>query len=329
MESRVKNQTLVPEARRKSVVLIQLQKSIFAPVLTKALQGHIALFAAQVIYALNYSIAKGLMPDYISPIALVFLRILGAGLLFWITSLFVTIQKVEKKDMRRMALLALFGVVINQIFFIYGLSLTTPINSSIIMISNPIMVFIFTLFILKERITILKTSGLALAILGAGMILSLRGNFEVGSETIAGDLMTLINSASWAIFIVMAKPIMQKYNTATAMRWMFLFGSIYILPIGFAETLHTNWAGFTSHAVFALFFVVVMTTFLAYFLNVFGLQVLSPNTVSAYIYLQPFLASLFAILIGEDKLTPTKLFSGILIILGLYLVNIKPKKIKE
>lgn len=269
------------------------------------------------------------MPDYISPIALVFLRILGAGVLFWITSLFVTIQKVEKQDMKRMALVALFGVVINQIFFIYGLSLTTPINSSIIMISNPIMVFIFTLFILKERITVLKTSGLILAIIGAVMILSLRGNFEVGSETIAGDLMTLINSASWAIFIVMAKPIMQKYNTATAMRWMFLFGSIYILPIGFIETLHTNWSGFTGHAVFALFFVVVMTTFFAYFLNVFGLQVLSPNTVSAYIYLQPFLASLFAILIGEDKLTPTKLFSGILIILGLYLVNIKPKKIKE
>jgi drug/metabolite transporter (DMT)-like permease len=216
--------------------------------------------------------------------------------------------------------------VINQVFFLYGLSITTPINSSIIMISNPIMVFIFTLFILKERITLLKISGLSLAIIGAIMILSLRGNFEVGSDTIAGDLMTLINSASWGIFIVMAKPIMQKYNTPTAMRWMFLFGSLYILPLGLVETLHTDWSNFTPHAIFALSFVVVATTFFAYLLNVYGLQELSPNTVSAYIYLQPFLASLFAILIGEDKLTPTKLVSGILIILGLYLVNIKPKK---
>jgi len=267
------------------------------------------------------------MPAFIQPIALVFLRIIGAGILFWILSLFVKTQKVEKKDMKRMALLALFGVVINQVFFIYGLSITTPINSSIIMISNPIMVFIFTLFILKERITPLKVSGLMLAVTGAAMILSLRGNFEVGSDTIAGDLMTLINSVSWAIFIVMAKPIMSKYNTATAMRWMFLFGSLYIIPIGFVETMHTNWETFTGHAVFALFFVVVATTFFAYFLNIYGLQELSPNTVSAYIYLQPFLASLFAIMMGEDKLTPTKLLSGILIILGLYLVNKKNKKV--
>jgi drug/metabolite transporter (DMT)-like permease len=294
--------------------------------LTKALKGHIALFAAQLIYALNYSVAKGLMPDFIHPIALVFLRVLGAGILFWAFSFFVKTQPVEKKDMKRIALLALFGVVINQIFFIYGLSITTPINSSIIMISNPIMVFIFTLFVLKERITVLKISGLTMAVVGAVMILRYRGNFEVGSDTIAGDLMTLINSASWAIFVVMVKPIMMKYNTVTAMRWLFLFGSIYMIPIGFVETLHTDWQAFTGHAVFAILFVIIATTFFAYFLNIYGLQELSPNTVSAYIYLQPFLASLFAILMGEDQLTPTKLLSGFLIILGLYLVNKKTKK---
>lgn len=268
------------------------------------------------------------MPAFIQPIPLVFARVLGAGILFWCVSLFVETQQVEKKDLKRIALLALFGVVINQVFFIYGLSITTPINSSIIMISNPIMVFIFTLFVLKERITILKLSGLILAIVGAVMILRYRGNFEVGSNTIAGDLMTLINAASWAVFVVMVKPIMMKYNTVTAMRWLFLFGSIYMLPVGFVETLHTDWHAFNAHAVFALLFVVVATTFFAYFLNVYGLQELSPNTVSAYIYLQPFLASLFAILLGEDKLTPTKLLSGILIILGLYLVNKKTKTIK-
>jgi drug/metabolite transporter (DMT)-like permease len=291
--------------------------------LSKAFQGHIALFAAQLIYALNYSIAKGLMPQFIHPIAIVFARILGAGILFWLLSFFVKTQTVEKKDMKRIALLALFGVVINQVFFIYGLSITTPINSSIIMISNPIMVFIFTLIILKERITVLKISGLTLAVAGAFMILRYRGNFEVGSDTIAGDFMTFINSASWAIFVVMVKPIMMKYNTVTAMRWLFLFGSIYILPIGFVEMLHTNWSGFTTHAAFALAFVVVATTFLAYFLNIYGLQELSPNTVSAYIYLQPFLASIFAMLLGEDQLTPTKILSGILIILGLYMINKK------
>lgn len=271
------------------------------------------------------------MPNFIGPLALVFLRITGAAALFWLLSLFVKTQKVEKKDMIKMIWLCLFGVVINQVFFIYGLSLTHPINSAIIMISNPVIVFVFTLVILKERITIFKVSGLTLAITGALLLLLFKGNFEMGSDTIAGDLMTLINSTSWAIFVIMVKPIMEKYDTVTAMRWMFLFGSIYIIPIGLNDLLHTNWEAFTGHAIFATCFVVIATTFFAYLLNMYGLGVkeLSSSVASMYIYLQPFLASTFAMLMGEDKLTPTKIFSGILIICGLYLVNVKPKKIKS
>lgn len=294
--------------------------------MSNAFKGHIALFAAQVIYALNYSIAKGLMPAFMDPMSIVFFRVIGACILFWALSLFVKTQKVEKKDLWRMALLALFGVVINQVFFIYGLSMTTPINSSIIMISNPIIVFVFTLFLLKERITMLKLLGLGMAIAGALLILLYHGNFEMGSNTIAGDVMTLINSVSWAIFIVLVKPVMEKYNTITAMKWMFLFGSFYILPIGISFATEINWSTFTGEAFFAIGFVIIATTFFAYLLNIYGLEVLSPNTVSAYIYLQPFLASLFAIAMGEDQLTPIKLLSGFLIISGLYFVNKKKLK---
>jgi drug/metabolite transporter (DMT)-like permease len=216
-------------------------------------------------------------------------------------------------------------VVLNQIFFIYGLSLTSPINSSIIMISNPIMVFVFTLVVFKVRITLTKIAGLVLAITGATMILLYRGNFEMGSETWQGDMMTLINSISWAIFVVMVKPLMEKYNTVTAMRWMFLFGTIMIIPIGLQDVINVNWSHFNDYAWFAIGFVVIATTFIAYLLNIYGLVGLSANTVSAYIYLQPFLASLFAIMMGRDELTPTKLLSGFLIILGLYLVNKKNK----
>lgn len=296
-------------------------------VLTRPLKGHIALFTAQIIYALNYSIAKGLMPTYISPLALVFFRIVGACFLFWVLSLFVKTQKVKPADLKKMMVLALFGVVINQVFFIYGLSLTEPINSAIIMVSNPIIVFIVMLFVLKERITLLKISGLSLAIIGSLILILFKGNFEFGSKTIKGDVMTMINAISWAIFIVMVKPIMQTYNAVTVMRWVFLFGTIYILPIGVSATFATNWSAFTGQAIFALCFVVVATTFFAYLLNVYSLQSLSPNVVSMYIYTQPFLASFFAIIMGEDKLTATKLFSGALIICGLYLVNFKPKKI--
>jgi drug/metabolite transporter (DMT)-like permease len=270
------------------------------------------------------------MPEFIGPLALVFLRVCGAALLFWILSLFVKTQKIEKKDLIKMLWLAAFGIVINQCFFIYGLSLTHPINSAIIMISNPIIVFIFAVIVLKEKVTILKFSGLTIAMIGAAVLLLFRGNLsggklQFGSETLMGDVMTLINSISWAVFIVMAKPMLVKYDTVSAMRWIFLFGSIYMLPIGGSDILQTNWAHFTPHAVFATTFVVVATTFLAYLLNVYGLRGLSPEATSAYIYLQPFLASSFAIYLGKDELTATKILSGILIILGLYLVSFKPR----
>jgi len=294
--------------------------------MTQAFRGHLALLAAQIIYALNYSIAKGLMPDFIGPIPIVFTRIIGATILFWLLSLVVKTQKIEKADFKKMLWLALFGVVINQVFFIWGLSKTTPINSSIIMISNPALVFVITLIILKERARLSQITGLVLAITGAVLILRYKGNFEVGTETLAGDLMTLINSASWAFFIVMVKPIMVKYDTVTVMRWLFLFGSIYMFPIGLSETMTVNWSAFTTGAWVALGFVVIATTFFAYLLNLYGLQMLSANTVSAYIYLQPFLASVFAIVMGKDQMDPIKIISGILIISGLYLVNKKSKK---
>ena len=205
-------------------------------------KAHISLFLAQVIYALNYSIAKDVMPIYIKPLALVMLRILGAFFLFWILSFFLKPEKIEKADLKKIALLAIFGVVVNQAFFIYGLSLTKPINSAIIMISNPIAVMLFTIFMFKEKITALKLTGLGLGIAGALMLLLFRGSFSFGSETIVGDMMTLINSLSWGVFVVMAKPYMIKYHTVTVMKWVFLFGLIYFCPIGLPYLVEVQWA---------------------------------------------------------------------------------------
>lgn len=294
-----------------------------------SLKAHISLFTAQVIYALNYSIAKDLMPTYIKPLGLVMLRITGALLLFWTLSLFSRYEKVEKDDLKKMMLLALFGVAINQAFFIYGLSLTKPINSAIIMVSNPIAVMLFTIFIFKEKITALKLTGLGFGVIGALTLLLFKahGSFAIGSETIAGDLMTLVNSLSWAVFVVMAKPYMQKYQTVTVMKWIFLFGFIYILPFGMPDLLEVEWNTLSSQTLFAMAFVVVATTFLAYLLNTYALKALSSSVVSMYIYLQPFLATLIAIVLGKDELTVIKVISASLIISGVYLASRKKKEL--
>lgn len=293
--------------------------------MTKESKAHIALFVAQVIYALNYSIAKDLMPDHLKPFTIVLLRITGACILFWLLSLFTKHEKVEKSDLKKLMLLALFGVVLNQLFFIFGLSITYPINSAIIMISNPIVVIAFTIIVLKEKFTIYKFTGLLLGVLGALTLLLFNGNFVLGSKTLLGDLFTLINSISWAIFVVMAKPYMQKYQTVTVMKWIFLLGFIMVAPLATNDFLNTNWNSFSLSVWGAIAFVVIATTFFAYLLNTFGLKELSPSVVSMYIYFQPFLATLFAILLGKDEITPIKIVSAIFIITGVYIVN---KKIK-
>lgn len=266
------------------------------------------------------------MPVHITPLALVFLRMSGACVLFWTLSLFSKQEKLDIGDLKKMAFLALFGVFINQTFFIYGLNLTHPINSAIIMISNPIMVLIFTLIVFKEKITLLKISGLGIGITGALILLLFRGNFEFGSETIIGDAMTLINSASWAVFVVMAKPYMMKYRTVTVMKWVFLFGTIYMTPLGIYDLPHVNWSKMDTNVWLAIAFVVVATTFFAYLLNTYALKALSSTVVSTYIYLQPFMTTIFAVILGKDNLTLIKIIAAFLIISGVYMVSLKTKK---
>ncbi len=291
--------------------------------MSSSLKAHISLFLAQVIYALNYSIAKDLMPDHIKPLGLVMLRIIGACILFWTVAAFTKKESLAKGDLQKMMLLAIFGVAVNQAFFIYGLSLTKPINSAIIMISNPIAVMLFTIFVFKEKITALKLTGLAFGVIGALTLLLFKGSFALGSETIAGDLMTLVNSLSWAVFVVMAKPYMIKYHTVTVMKWIFLFGGLYMLPFGLPDLLEVNWHVLTSDIILAMVFVVVATTFLAYLLNTYALKALSSSVVSMYIYFQPFLATIIAVMLGKDEITLIKVVSAVLIISGVYLASRK------
>jgi len=191
---------------------------------------------------------------------------------------------------------------------------------------NPIVVTIFTLLVLKERFSIFKVIGLALGIGGAlTLLLSSGKSFQINNQTALGDTFTLINACSWAVFVVMAKPYMQQYKTVTVMKWIFLFGFFLVLPFGLDDMKHVDFSIFTFHAWFALLFVIIGTTFLAYLLNTYALKTLSPSTVSAYIYLQPFLAIKFALLLKKDELSLLKIIAGILIITGVYLVGRKTK----
>jgi len=295
--------------------------------MTTNYKAHIAILGANIIYGINYTIAKDIMPDYITPFGLVFCRVIGALSLFWIIHSF-NYEKVEKKDFLLLAACGVFGVCANQLMFLYGLDNTTPINAGIIMTSNPILVLVASAIILKNKITLTKVCGIALGIVGALLLLLFKKDFSFGSETIKGDIFIFLNALSYGIYLVIAVPLMRKYKPITVIKWVFTFGFILVFPFGVGEFTEIAWTTFSLKIWLEVGFVVIATTFLAYLLNIYGLKKLNPSTVSTYIYLQPLLAAAFAIWAGKDSLDWIKIVAAILIFTGVYLVS-KTKSLKN
>jgi len=285
-------------------------------------RAHLYLLISQIIYAITFVVAKVLMRDHIGPFALVLLRGLGATPLFWLMDSFFIKEKTDKKDLPRLFLLCLFGVTINQTLFIKGLSLTSPISAAIMMITTPILVVVVAGFLIKEKITWVRTTGIIIGFAGAAILMLNSGLNGGGKEDNPfGDLLIFINALSWGTYLVLVKPLMKKYHTITILRWTFTFSMIFIIPIGFNQLANVDWQHFTSTEFGLLFFVIFFTTFLAYLLNVFALKELSPAVVSAYIYLQPVLTAIIAISTGNDSISGLKVFSALLIFTGVYLVS--------
>jgi drug/metabolite transporter (DMT)-like permease len=292
--------------------------------MNKTLLAHLMLIGAQILYGANYTIAKEVMPEFIQPFGFVLLRCLGAVSMFWMVSLFVK-EKMDTKDLPKLALCAVFGIVINQLMFFKGLSLTHPINAAVIMISTPILVLIMAAVIIKERITSKKALGILIGMVGTFLILVMGKTLSFGSDTFIGDILILVNASSYGVYLVLISPIMKKYHPITVIKWVFLFGLIMVLPFGYSEFTQIEWNSFPPHIIWATVFVVVGLSFFAYLFNISALKYVSPSVVSTYIYLQPIIASTIAISLGKDQLSWIKVVSALLICLGVYLVSAKTK----
>jgi drug/metabolite transporter (DMT)-like permease len=289
--------------------------------MNKTLRAHLALLGANLIYAASFTIAKRVTNGPVPAFALVLVRASGAVVLFWITALFFVREKAEKKDLPRFMLLALVGVAINQLMFLKGLSLTSPISASIMMISTPILVLIIAAVLVKERITAVRTAGILLGFAGAAILML--GNRQQGGrvDNSYGDLFVFINALSWGAYLVLVKPLMKKYHTVTILRWVFLFGWILVLPFGISDLKAVNWSGLSQTDWRNVIFVVVFTTYFAYLLNTYALKSLSASVVSAYIYLQPLLAATIALLLGSDHIDLLKVVSACMIFAGVYIAG--------
>lgn len=286
----------------------------------------LAATGASTIYGINHTLAKGLMPTYIEPFGFIFLRVAGAAVLFWLISFWGPKEKIATSDWPRIVGCTIFGMVINMLMFFKGLSLSTPINSSVIITVSPILVLILASILIKERITILKIIGIITGLAGALALVFFSTEAAVNAPNIPlGNLFFIINASSYGIYLILVKPLTAKYHPFTLMKWLFLFAVFINFPITISEFSRVEWIALPMDAIWKMGFVVVGTTFATYLLNIFALRELNASTISAFIYLQPLIAIIFAVSTGADSLNAIKIIAAVLVFAGVYMVTRKPK----
>jgi drug/metabolite transporter (DMT)-like permease len=292
--------------------------------MNRQVQVHGALFLVSLIYGANYSIAKEIMPAYVLPFGLIVIRVVSAVLVFGALSLLVVKEKIQsRQDWGRIALCGLFGITLNQLSFFSGLNLTSPINASLIQTVSPVVVVLLSAYLLKEKLRVTRMVGILMAGLGAMLLIS--GTAGTAQGHIGGDLLILFNAVCFGAFLVLVKPLMQRYNPITVVSRVFLVGSLGVLPFGIGQVMEPDYASLPASIWGAIAFVVIGMTILAYLLNVWAMKYASPALVGVYIYLQPVFAILIAVSLGKDTFTLPKALFAAMIFGGVYLVS-KPRK---
>ncbi len=291
--------------------------------MNKTLKVHFALFIVSLIYGATFTIAKEVMPLYIKPFAFIMLRIWVAVVFIFIFHRSIINEKItDKTDYKKLLICAVFGVVANMLLFFKGLSLTVPINASVLMMNTPIFVVVFAAILLKEKLAILKIIGILIAAIGAVLLMT-GTRFSFNSQTALGDIFVTLNAIIYAFYLVYAKPLTQKYHPLTITLYCFLIGAILVVPFAWSEFSEIIWKSIPFKIWIYIAFVTIGSTFLTYVLNAYALRHASPSLVGSYIYLQPVLATFIAIFSGKDELNLEKIIFIIIIFLGVYLVSKK------
>lgn len=289
------------------------------------LKAHAAVLLGNFFFGAGVVGVKHVTPAFMPPLALNVIRVSTALALFWCLFLFKPGKAaIQKKHIPLFVLCALTGVVINQILFVKGTSLTSPVHAALLALTTPVAITVIAAWLLKDKITTNKVLGLILGISGAALLILLKTSTEAASSAV-GDIMIVLNAISYAFYLVLVKPLMDAYKPLHVIRWVFLIGALFIIPIGWNDFTQVNWGGLLWHHWLALAFVVLGATFLAYMFMVFGIATLGPSITGTYIYTQPVFATLVAMVVLNESLSVTKIVAAALIFSGVYLVNRKKK----
>jgi len=283
-------------------------------------RAHIGVLFTNFFFALNLSLVQFVSPEPLGPYGVNLFRVAGSLILFWMMSVLTKSnaeKPIRKQDWIRLVGCGFTGIFLNQTLFIKGLTLTSTVHAALLMLSTPLVITGLAVFFLKEKLRWIQALGLLLGLTGAAVLIMDRT--DMGADSLLGDGLIIINAISYAIYFISVKPLMQYYPPTQVIRWVFTFGAIGILPIGFTQGLHAIETGMTTYEWLSIGIVVICGTYLAYSLNIRGIQVLGAGVSGSYIYFQPVFATIIAILFLQETLTLGKVIAAGLIFLGVYL----------
>lgn len=288
------------------------------------LSGHIACFMAYAIFGVNIIVCKDLTGGHlISPISIFTLRSLGAGLLFWILSLFFPAEKVEKRDYLKIFAAAFLGYFVTQLTFLMAIPDVTPMHCSIISSMSPIYTMFIAAVVLKEPLSWKKAGGVALSLCGILFLIfsNAAGGSGVSESKLSGIFLMFMNSLSFSLYLGIFKPVIAKYQVVTFMKWIFLFSALMSLPLSFREVFSFEWVHIPPAQMWELGYLIVFATFMSYFLIPYGQKRIRPTLVSMYSYIQPIIATVISIILAMDILTWQKVLAALMVFGGVYIVS--------
>ena len=287
------------------------------------LQAHAAVLLANIIFGLGVPITKLLLDQWVSPMAYMATRCLGAAAIFWLISLFLPREKVAPRDLTVIILGGLLGIVVSQTLTAWALTFTTPVYFSLIATLTPVATMLCATLFIGEKISTRGVVGVALGVAGAMLMVFVGWQGGSGKNDILGIALTLLSMLTWAVYLIITRKVSARYTAVTQMKWVFLASAIAVLPFSLTDlqsaTLYsaaTQWSGLAEMA-----FIVVFATVAGYFAIPFAMRYLKATTVSVYTNLQPIVASLVAIALSQDVLTWDKPVALVLVLLSAWLVT--------
>ena len=293
------------------------------------LKAHGAMLLAMVLFGLMATFSKDVLANGgITGPQLVAFRICGAAILFWLGSIIVPQQRVERRDLLKIVGASFFGFVMAQGGYIVGLSLTSPINATIELTTMPIFTLILSSIILNERITPRRALGIALGFTGAVLLITRTTSGASGHPTdFRGDILILISQVGYAFYLTYFSGVIRKYDAFTFNKWTFTFASIMIMPFVAPHIAQIDWPTMSARTATEIIYIVAAATFFTFLLVVWAQRRLMPTTVSSYNYVQPFVAVVASVAMGLAVFQWMHAVAAALIFTGVWLViNSKSSK---